>query len=57
VTSAPYALINVVAGLVYVLAMPAVGITTAYVYYDALVRETLAEPAPGELPSELPSSP
>jgi hypothetical protein len=52
---APFALVNVVAGLVYVVAMPFVGITTAYVYYDTLVRERLdeASPAPRELPAEI----
>jgi hypothetical protein len=52
---APFELVNVVAGLVYAVAMPFVGITTTYVYYDTLVRERLheAEPAPGELPAEI----
>ena len=52
---APFALVNVVAGLVYAVAMPFVGITTAYVYYDTLVRERLdeASPAPRELPAEI----
>jgi hypothetical protein len=36
-------------------AMPFVGITTTYVYYDTLVRERLDEtvPTPAELPSEI----
>jgi hypothetical protein len=52
---APFELVNVVAGLVYVVAMPFVGITTAYVYYDTLVRERLDEtvPAADELPAEI----
>ena len=52
---APFALVNVVAGLVYAVAMPFVGITTAYVYHDTLVRERLdeASPAPRELPAEI----
>jgi hypothetical protein len=55
VTDAPAALLNVVAGVVYVLAMPLVALTTSYVYFDAVVRERL-EPAGGrgELESELP---
>ncbi|MGH3011017.1 MAG: hypothetical protein ACRDMY_04100 [Gaiellaceae bacterium] len=54
---APFELVNVVAGLVYVVAMPFVGITSTYVYYDTLVRERLDEIAPtaGELPAEIPT--
>ena len=53
-TDAPFALLNVVAGLVYVIAMPLVALTTAYVYFDAVVRERV-EPPPGldELPAEV----
>jgi hypothetical protein len=47
-TDAPLALLNVVAGVVYALAMPFVALTTAYVYFDARVCEEL-EPAPPEL--------
>ena len=52
---APFELVNIVAGLVYAVAMPFVGITTAYVYFDTLVRERLAEAAPAadELPAEI----
>jgi hypothetical protein len=52
---APFELVNVVAGLVYVVAMPFVGITTTYVYYDTLVRERLDDTAPAadELPAEI----
>jgi len=52
---APFELVNVVSGVVYAVAMPFVGITTAYVYYDTLVRERLDEraPAPAELPAEI----
>jgi Membrane domain of glycerophosphoryl diester phosphodiesterase len=52
---APFELVNVIAGLVYAVAMPFVGITTTYVYYDTLVRERLDEtaPAPDELPAEI----
>jgi hypothetical protein len=52
---APFELVNVVAGLVYAVAMPFVGIATTYVYYDTLVRERLeeAEPASAELAAEI----
>ena len=53
-TDAPLALLNVVAGVVYALAMPFVALTTAYVYFDARVRDELArEPEPEELPAEI----
>jgi hypothetical protein len=53
-TDAPLALLNVVSGIVYALAMPFVAITTAYVYFDARVRAEL-EPrqAPADLPAEI----
>jgi hypothetical protein len=52
---APFGLVNVLAGLIYAVAMPFVGIATTYVYFDTLVREHLeeAEPAPAELPAEI----
>ena len=54
VTDAPLALLNIVAGVVYALAMPFVALTTAYVYFDARVRNELApEAAPTELPAEI----
>lgn len=54
VTDAPFALLNVVAGVVYATAMPLVALITAYAYFDLRVREVLA-PArpPGELPAEI----
>jgi hypothetical protein len=52
-TSAPLALMNIVAGLVYAAAMPFVALATTYVYLDARVRETLAEDEPEQLPAEL----
>ena len=54
-TSASFAVVNVVSGLVYAIAMPLVGITTTYVYYDVLAREHLAEREPPleELPAEV----
>jgi hypothetical protein len=53
-TEAPLALLNVVAGVVYALAMPFVALVTSYVYFDARARLEL-EPAdePDELPAEV----
>jgi hypothetical protein len=53
-TSVPFALLNVVAGVVYALAMPFVALVTSYVYFDARVRGEL-EPVErvSELPAEL----
>ncbi len=53
-TNFPLPLLNVVAGVVYALAMPFVGLTTSYVYFDARTRHEL-EPAdePDELPAEI----
>ena len=54
VTSAPLALLNIVAGCVYALAMPFVALVTAYVYFDARAKLEL-EPVhrPDELPAEI----
>jgi hypothetical protein len=53
-TSAPLALMNVVAGLVYAAAMPFVALTATYVYLDARVRETLeTEVELEQLPAEI----
>ena len=54
VTAAPLALLNVVAGVVYALAMPFVALVTTYVYVDARARGEL-EPTtePGPLPAEI----
>jgi hypothetical protein len=53
-TSAPLALMNIVAGLVYAAAMPFVSLTTTYVYLDARVHETLEpEDGPEQLPAEI----
>jgi hypothetical protein len=51
---APFELMNIVAGLVYAVAMPFVGITTTYVYYDTAVRERVEgeSVALKELPAE-----
>jgi hypothetical protein len=54
-TSAPLALLNVVAGVVYAVTMPFVALATAYVYFDTRVRDELAPAAPGPegLPPEI----
>jgi hypothetical protein len=51
-TDAPLALLNIVASIVYALAMPFVALTTSYVYFDARAREALE---PGHEPDELPA--
>jgi hypothetical protein len=51
-TDTPLALLNVVAGVVYALAMPFVAIVTSYVYFDARARLELE---PVERVSELPA--
>ncbi|MFC0527448.1 hypothetical protein [Phytohabitans kaempferiae] len=55
-TEAPFALVNIVAGVVYALALPFVALTTAYVYHDAAVSDAI-EPRQeaSRLPSELPA--
>jgi hypothetical protein len=54
VTDAPLALMNVLAGIVYALAMPFVALVTTYLYFDARVREELpTERDPDELPAEI----
>jgi hypothetical protein len=51
---APLALANVVAGVVYAVAIPFVAIATVYVYFDARVREELApDRDPDVLPAEI----
>jgi hypothetical protein len=51
---APLALANVIAGLVYVVAMPFVALSTVYVYFDARVRDELApDREPDVLPAEI----
>ena len=55
-TDAPVALLNVIAGIVYALAMPFVALTTAYVYFDRRTRLELEpdrESQPSELPAEI----
>jgi hypothetical protein len=54
VTDAPLALMNVLAGIVYALAMPFVALVTTYLYFDARVRQELpGESDPDELPAEI----
>jgi hypothetical protein len=46
--------VNVVAGAIYAVTMPFVGLTTAYVDFDARVRTELAgEGVPAQLPAEI----
>jgi hypothetical protein len=53
-TSLPLALLNLVAGVVYMLAMPFVGLTTAYAYADTRVADRQRPPrAADRLPAEL----
>jgi hypothetical protein len=54
VTDTPFWLVNIIAGVVYAVAMPFVALTTAYVYFDARTRGEL-EPASelSELPAEI----
>jgi hypothetical protein len=53
-TNAPLPLLNLVAGVVYALAMPFVALTTSYVYFDARARNELpAEREPEVLPAEI----
>jgi hypothetical protein len=53
-TDLPLALLNVVAGVVYVLAMPFIALITSYVYFDARARVELEpEEEHAILPSEI----
>jgi hypothetical protein len=53
-TDAPLPLLNVVAGVVYSLAMPFVALATTYVYSDARARKELAPASePDVLPAEI----
>jgi len=53
-TSLPFAVSNAVAGIVYALLVPIVGLNTLYVYADAAVRDELdpRTTAPAQLPAE-----
>jgi hypothetical protein len=53
-TDAPFALLNVVAAVVYAVTVPFVALLTTYVYFDVRVREELEpETEPAELPAEV----
>ena len=53
-TDTPFWLVNVIAGVVYAVTMPFVAVTTAYVYFDARIRDELAaELDPDQLPAEI----
>ncbi len=53
-TSLPLPLLNLVAGVVYTITMPFVALTTAYVYFDARVRDELdPQRDPAALPAEI----
>jgi hypothetical protein len=51
-TDTPFWLVNVIAGVVYAVAMPFVALTTAYVYVDARGRGELETKGDAELPAE-----
>jgi hypothetical protein len=53
VADVPLAFLNVVAGVVYAVALPFVGLVTAYVYFDARARVELESGPPSELPAEI----
>jgi hypothetical protein len=53
VTDAPLPLLNVVAALVYAVALPFVALTTSYVYFDARTRFELEARDPDKLPAEI----
>jgi hypothetical protein len=58
VTDLPLGLVNLIAGVLYALAMPYVAIATMYVYVDArITRELETDDAPAELPAEIRLSP
>ena len=52
-TEAPLAWLNVVAGVVYAVALPFVALVTSYVYLDARVRSEVDAPEPKELAAEI----
>ena len=53
-TSAPFWLVNVIAGAIYAVTMPFVALTAAYLYFDCRVRDELAPvQAEGGLPAEI----
>jgi hypothetical protein len=57
-TDVPLALLNVVSGLIYVVAMPFVALATIYVYFDMRVRDEVESEASSEpLPAEIEFTP
>ena len=48
-TSASFAFVNVLAGLIYVFTLPFVTVATTYLYFDLSVRQALAHEQPGRL--------
>jgi hypothetical protein len=53
-TTAPFWLVNVIAGAIYAVAMPLVALTTAYLYFDCRVRDELGTQEAGDrLPAEI----
>ncbi len=54
VTEIPLGWLNLIAGVVYAIALPFVAITTTYLYFDVRVRDELAEEASADtLPAEI----
>jgi hypothetical protein len=57
-TSVPLGLLNIISGLIYVVAMPFVALSTIYVYFDMRVRdETEPEHGAESLPAEIEFTP
>jgi hypothetical protein len=59
VTGAPFPVANIVAGVTFAVLMPYVGLTMAYLYFDARVRSELAREgteASDTLPAEIRSA-
>ena len=53
-TDTPLAFLNIIAGIVYAVALPFVGLVTAYVYFDSRARMELEHvERPSELPAEI----
>jgi hypothetical protein len=53
-SSAPFWLVNVIAGAIYAVTMPFVALTTAYLYFDCRVRDELHTDEVGDrLPAEI----
>ena len=52
-TEIPLGWLNLIAGVVYAIALPFVAITTTYLYFDVLVRDEVTDEASGTLPAEI----